>query len=113
LQWPALIIFGEPAMPKKAAKKRHSKVKKGIAKRQARHLSLQRYKAAINNKPPFRDEALAPNVDQALIKALVRRELSTADARAVYRLVYSFKSWSDAHINALVRDYQRAKEVSV
>jgi hypothetical protein len=56
---------------------------------------------------------LAPKVDQALIKALVRRELSVADARAIYRLVYSFKSWSEAHCDALVRDFQCAKKVTV
>jgi hypothetical protein len=106
-------LFCEPAMPKKKAKKRQGKIKKGIANRRVRQFSVASYKAAIENKPPFRDEALAPKVDYALIKALVRRELSPADARAVYRLVYSFKSWSDAHIDALVRDFQRAKAVSI
>jgi hypothetical protein len=99
-------------MPKKKAKKQAS-TKRATRKRQVRQSNLDRIKQAIKHKPAFRDESLAPKVDQALIKALVRRELSTADARAVYRLVYSFKSWSEAHINALVRDSRRAKTVSI
>jgi hypothetical protein len=103
-------------MRKKSPKKtipRKNKAKSSTVKGGSRQLRHERFKAAIKRRPAFRNESLAPKVDQALIKALVRRELSAADARAVYRLVYSFKSWSEAHIDAVVRDFRRAKIVSV
>ena len=56
--------------------------------------------------PDFRDESLAPEVDENLIDALIRQELAGEDARLVYRLIESFKSWSDAHEKILVRDFR-------
>lgn len=55
----------------------------------------------------FRDEDLAPEVDRELLWALVRQELEEHTARAVYRLVYSFQSWNDAHTEILVGEFHR------
>jgi len=41
----------------------------------------------------FRDERLAPTVDEELLLRLIRRELPEKSAALVYRLVYSFRSW--------------------
>lgn len=54
----------------------------------------------------FQDESLAPPVDDALLTALVRRELSRDEARDVYQLIYAFESWSSAHERILVAELQ-------
>lgn len=57
----------------------------------------------IHSTPPdFDDESLAPEVDRAVLVSPVNRELSTDESRRVYRLVYSFKSWYDAHNEVLL-----------
>ncbi len=55
------------------------------------------------------DESLAPTVDHGLLQALVRKELSDENARALYRLMHSFASWNAAHAEALVAEYHRVQ----
>ena len=62
--------------------------------------------------PPFRDESLAPQIDERLLRALVRRQLSEETARAVYRLIHSFKSWMDAHSRVLIEEFQRGPDAA-
>jgi hypothetical protein len=64
----------------------------------------RKVKQAIEAKPAFRDESLAPAVEHELLRALVRRELPEATARDVHRFIHSFKSWSDAYCEALVQN---------
>jgi hypothetical protein len=73
--------------------------------------SLQRIKALLRNRPAFRDERLAPKVDHALLLKLARDDLPEGAARDVYRLIVSFKTWSDAYCDLVVREY-RANEAS-
>ena len=54
----------------------------------------------------WQDERLAPPVDEELLRALVRRELSTEEAREVYRRIHSFRSWSEAHARILVKEFR-------
>lgn len=56
--------------------------------------------------PTFQDESLAPAVDRPFLAALARGELSEEQARAAYRLVVSFKSWSDAHAEAVAEAFR-------
>jgi hypothetical protein len=56
---------------------------------------------------PFEDESLAPEVDRPLLAALARGELSEEAAKAAYRLVATFKSWSDAHVEAVAEAFRR------
>jgi hypothetical protein len=58
-------------------------------------------------EPVFRDEAQAPTVDNELLVKLVRGELPERSARAVYRLVHSFKSWTNAHAQVVIAEYRR------
>ncbi len=60
-------------------------------------------------RPPFKDESLAPAVERALLWRLVRGELSDAEAEGAYRLVYSFRSWDEAHTEILVQHYHETK----
>jgi hypothetical protein len=53
----------------------------------------------------WHDESLAPDVDRGLLVALVQKKLSDESARAVYRLIHSFKSWHTAHQEALVAEF--------
>jgi hypothetical protein len=57
--------------------------------------------------PVFRDESFAPTVDRELLTRLVRSELSEPEARAAYRLIHSFKSWTTAHTEILIAEYHR------
>jgi len=67
----------------------------------------------------FRDESLAPEVDLDIVRALVRRELVRRElvrrelpeetASLVFRLIYSFRSWHDAHTQALIEQYREAE----
>ena len=59
-------------------------------------------------QPVFRDESLAPEVDRTLLRALVRRELPEESATLVFRLIYSFRSWNDAHTQELLEHYKAA-----
>jgi len=52
----------------------------------------------------FLDESLAPPVDDELLIALVRRQLSRDEARDVYELIYSFRSWNAAHNRILITE---------
>jgi hypothetical protein len=52
----------------------------------------------------FEDESLAPPVDEGLLTALVRRQLSRDEARDVYKLIYAFESWNSAHTRILVAE---------
>ena len=61
-------------------------------------------------EPVFRDESQAPTVDRDLLTQLVRGELSEPVARAVYRLIHSFKSWTEAHTEILISEYHRRRE---
>jgi hypothetical protein len=70
--------------------------------------AVNRIKSLLRNRPPFRDERLAPNVDHALLLALVRDKLPERTARDVYRFIISFKSWSDAYCDLFVGEYHAA-----
>lgn len=69
---------------------------------------LRRLATGIGLKPmPFRDESLAPRVDETLLRELVRRNLSEDAARSVYRLIYSFRSWTEAHTLILLEEFRK------
>lgn len=68
---------------------------------------LERLRSRVD---AFRDESLAPEVDRDLLLALVRRQLPEADARLVYRLIYSFKSWSEMHTQLLIEEFHRRRK---
>lgn len=55
----------------------------------------------------FEDEALAPEIDCDLLTALVRRQLPDEQARLVYHLVETFRSWNDAHAEILAAEFRR------
>jgi hypothetical protein len=67
---------------------------------------------AEGNLPPpvFKDESLAPDVDRDILMSLVRRDLPEDQARLVYMLTYSFKSWSDAHLEALTEEHHAGRK---
>ncbi len=48
-----------------------------------------------------------PAVNESLLLALVRRELSEARARNVYRLVYTYEPWNEAHTRLVVQEFRR------
>ena len=60
-------------------------------------------------EPEFRDESLGPAVDEELLLRLVRRELSPEQQRAVYLLIDSFRSWSEAHAKLLVTAFRQSQ----
>ena len=62
--------------------------------------------------PAYRNESLAPEVDRDLLQKLVRRELPDKTARVVYWLVYSFRSWTDAHAEIVVSEFRRTQDES-
>lgn len=65
----------------------------------------------LHETPPvFEDESLAPEVDRKLLLALARGELPEGQARLVYRLVYSFKSWCDAHTEVLTEEFRKSQK---
>lgn len=68
--------------------------------------SEERKGKPLGTPPAFLDESLAPAVDRPLLAALARGELSEEQARAAYRLVVSFKSWSDAHAEAVAEAFR-------
>lgn len=61
------------------------------------------------NRTPlvFEDESVAPEVDCDVLSSLVRGELPEDQARLIYRLVYSFKSWCDAHSEILIKEARK------
>lgn len=52
-------------------------------------------------EPDFLDPSMAPEVDEVLLRHLVRQELPQSVARALYRLIYSYPNWHEAHGNVL------------
>lgn len=60
-------------------------------------------------EPEFLDESLAPEIDEELLRLLVRQALPESAARAVYRRVYSFRSWHRAHAKVLLEELKRAR----
>lgn len=74
-------------------------------------VSLPEELERLRNLPDaFRDESLAPEVDRDLLLALVRRQLSEDDSRLLYRLIYSFRSWNEAHAQVLIEEFQRRQQ---
>jgi hypothetical protein len=66
--------------------------------------------ARLSSTPlAFEDERLAPDVDRDVLVSLVRGELPEDEARVIYRLVYSFKSWCDAHTEVLAEQSRRRR----
>lgn len=64
------------------------------------------------NVPPpvFKDESIAPEVGRDVLRALVRRELPDGEARLIYLLIFSFKSWRDAHVEVLTEEYRAGRK---
>ena len=73
---------------------------------------IKKIKSALEKRPPYRDEKLAPRVDHDLLLALVRKQLPDQTARDVYLLVESFKSWSDAYCELLAREFRETNTQS-
>jgi hypothetical protein len=61
-------------------------------------------------EPEYIDEALAPAIDEPLLRQLVRQELPENVARAVYRLIYSFSSWHQAYGTLLLDELKKARQ---
>ena len=61
----------------------------------------------LRYRPPMRDEKNAPAVDQTTLDALVRDELAEKEARAAHRLILSYRTWNDAYVETLIREYHR------
>ena len=64
------------------------------------------------NEPDFLDESLAPEVDEPLLRSLIRQELPEKVARAVYRLICSFASWHHAHTKLLLEELKRSRQAA-
>jgi hypothetical protein len=58
-------------------------------------------------EPPYLDERREPPINRALLLRLIRRELTSEQARAVYWLVVSFVSWRDAHAQLVAEEFRR------
>lgn len=52
----------------------------------------------------------SPEVDRELLLRLVRRELTERAARIVYRLIYTYANWNDAHTQILVEEFAKRQE---
>lgn len=61
------------------------------------------------NESVSHDESLAPEIDRELLRALARKQLSEAKARAVYELVHRFASWNRAHGEVLLEEFRRSR----
>lgn len=68
------------------------------------------FRSDLNHARAFDDAALAPAVDQNLLLALVRGELSAEQSRAVYQFIHSFRSWNDAHAAVLAAEFRRRND---
>jgi hypothetical protein len=55
------------------------------------------------------DESLAPAIDERLLQELVQGKLAEPKARALYRLIHSFKSWDEAHTQAMLAEQRRQR----
>jgi hypothetical protein len=62
--------------------------------------------------PDFLDESLAPEVDEGLLRSLIRQELPEKVARAVYRLICSFASWHRAHSKLLLEELKASRHAA-
>ena len=57
--------------------------------------------------PIYQDESIAPEVAHDTLVALARSELPEDQAKLIYRLVYTFKSWHDAYAEILTKEPHR------
>lgn len=65
----------------------------------------------LHKKPTvFADESIAPEVDRNVLLMLARGELPEEQARLVYRLVHTFKSWCEAHVEVLTEELSKKKQ---
>ncbi|OYV96808.1 MAG: hypothetical protein B7Z73_00115 [Planctomycetia bacterium 21-64-5] len=62
--------------------------------------------------PDFLDESLAPEVDEGLLRSLIRQELPEKVARALYRLICSFASWHHAHTKLLLEELKVSRKAA-
>lgn len=62
--------------------------------------------------PDFLDESMAPEVDEGLLRSLIRQELPEKISRALYRLICSFASWHHAHTKLLLEELKASREAS-
>lgn len=58
--------------------------------------------------PPWEDESVAPIVDEAAIRSVIRREAPDETAQLVWDLCNRFRSWANAHTK-LVAEMARAR----
>lgn len=63
-------------------------------------------------EPEFLEDSLAPEVDERLLRRLVRQELPENVARAVYRLICSFKSWHRAHAQVMLDEFKKSRQAA-
>lgn len=61
------------------------------------------------SQPPFLDDRLAPQVDRAFLRRLVRGELPEPASAAACRLILLFASWSQAHREILAEEERQPK----
>ena len=95
-------------MPRRKGSRKGEKISrpKPVPKPSDKSLYLE-FERIMSEEPEFRDESLAPEIDEDLLRALVHRKLPEKSARLVYLLIYSFKSWYDAHTRILVEEFRR------
>lgn len=60
----------------------------------------------------FLDESSAPEIDEPLLRRLVRQELPENVARAVYRLIYSYASWHHAHAKIMLDEFNKSRQAT-
>jgi hypothetical protein len=58
--------------------------------------------------PELTEDNQAPPVDEELIGALVRHELSKAEARQVYELIYCCPDWKAVYMRLVLEDYRQS-----
>lgn len=62
--------------------------------------------------PEFLDESLAPEVDEGILRSLIRQELPEKVDRAVYRLICQFASWHRAHTKLLLEELNASRQAA-
>lgn len=62
--------------------------------------------------PEFLDESLAPEVDEGLLRSLIRQELPEKVDRAVYQLICQFASWHRAHTKLLLEELHASRRAA-
>jgi hypothetical protein len=60
--------------------------------------------------PVFRDESLAPRIDHAILRRLVRGELDETAARQVFSWIHSFRGWREAYKAILIAEFRYADD---